>query len=69
MLVIEIQDAVLEKELDDLLRQQFHGDTKQMMTQLFEAYLVQRRRLQYSGILRWPTDGLNYQRDLRNEWN
>ncbi|HMN26611.1 MAG TPA: hypothetical protein PKE45_00545 [Caldilineaceae bacterium] len=69
MLIIEIKDVTLEKELDSLLSQQFDGNGEEMLRRLLEAYIVQQRRLQYSGILRWPSDALAYQRDERNDWH
>lgn len=68
MLTLQIQDRTLEKQLMELLQQQFNGNSEKMMQELLNSYVVQLNRLHYSGILKWEKDGLTFQKEIRSEW-
>ena len=68
MLTLQIQDRGLEKEVNDLLQQQFDGDVDKMLHELIRLYASQLNRLKYSGILKWEKDGLTFQREIRSGW-
>lgn len=68
MVTLEVQDKTLEKQLTELLDQQFKGNVETMLRELVEVYTTQRNRLKYSGILHWPQDPLTYQKGIRSEW-
>ena len=67
MLTLQIQDRALEKEVIDLLQQQFDGDVDKMLHELIRLYASQLNRLKYSGILKWEKDGLTFQKETRSE--
>jgi len=68
MLILEVRNQALEEQLSELLQQAFNGDSERMLAELVEKYTAQSQRLQFSGILKWPQDGVEFQRELRNEW-
>ena len=68
MLTLQIQDRGLEKEVNDLLQQQFDGDVDKMLHELIRLYASQLNRLKYSGILKWEKDGLAFQKEIRSGW-
>ena len=68
MLTLQIQDQALEKQLTELLNQQFNGNLEQMLQEFVQLYTSQLNRLKYSGILKWEKDGLTFQKEIRSEW-
>lgn len=68
VLTLEIHDRTLAEKLTDLLQNRFDGDPERMMAELVRFYSDRLERLQYSGRVQWPVDGLKYQRQIRNEW-
>ena len=68
VLTLEIHDRTLAEKLIDLLQNRFDGDPERMMAELVRFYSDRLERLEYSGRVQWPVDGLTYQRQIRNEW-
>ena len=68
MLTLEIKDRALENQLTELLQQQFDGNSEKMLLEFVKIYTAQLNRLKYSGILKWETDGLAFQKEIRSEW-
>jgi hypothetical protein len=68
MLILQIQDLTLEKQLNELLQQKFDGNSEKMLQELVRTYTAQRNRSKYSGILKWEQDGLTFQKEIRREW-
>jgi hypothetical protein len=68
MLTLEIHDRTLVEKLTDLLQKHFDGDPDRMMAKLLRLYSDRLERLEYSGRVQWPVDGLEYQRRTRDEW-
>ena len=68
MLVLQIQDQTLEKQLTELLQKKFNGNSDKMLQELIKTYASQLSRLKYSGIFKWEKDGLTFQKDIRSEW-
>jgi len=68
MLTLELHDRALVDKVIDLLQKRFDGDPERMMAELLRLYGERLSRLEYSGRLRWPQDGLDYQREVRGEW-
>ena len=68
MLTLEIHDRTLSDKLTELLQERFGGDADRMLSELVRVYDERVARLDYSGRLHWPTDALDYQRELRREW-
>lgn len=68
MLTLEIHDRALVEKLTALLQKRFGGDTERMMAELLRLYDDRLARLDYSGRVQWPVDGLEYQRQARDEW-
>ncbi|MCB8985057.1 MAG: hypothetical protein H6659_14595 [Ardenticatenaceae bacterium] len=68
MLTLEIHDKTLAGQISKLLAQDFENNPEKMLEELIRHYMRQQERLQYSGILTWETDGLAYQKVIRNEW-
>jgi len=68
MLILQIQDLTLEKQLTELLQQKFDGNSEKMLQELLKTYTAQRNRSKYSGILKWEQDGLTFQKEIRREW-
>lgn len=68
MLILEIQNQTLADEINRLLTQQFENNSDKMLQELVENYIRQQNRLAYSGILTWQKDGLEYQKEIRHEW-
>ncbi len=69
MLTLEINDQHLEQQIDQLLHQDFAGDTRKMLEMLIQYYTLRQQRAQYSGVIKWNQDGLEYQKALRDEWS
>lgn len=67
MLTLEIHDRALVEKLTALLQKRFGGDTERMMAELLRLYDDRLARLDYSGRVQWPVDGLEYQRQARDE--
>lgn len=69
MLTLQVEDHLLEKQLTELLQQQFNGNSEKMLQELVRTYTAQLNRLKYSGILKWEQDGLAFQKEMRGkEW-
>jgi hypothetical protein len=68
MLTLEIHDRNLIEKLTDLLQKRFNGDPERMLAELLRLYNDRLTRLDYSGRIHWPTDALDYQREVRSEW-
>jgi hypothetical protein len=68
MLTLEIHDRTLIDRVTDLLQNRFGGNAERMLAELLHLYGERLSRLDYSGRLRWPTDGLQYQQQARDEW-
>lgn len=68
MLTLEVHDRTLSDRLTELLQKRFGGDADRMLSELVRLYDERMARLEYSGRLQWPTDALDYQRELRREW-
>jgi hypothetical protein len=68
MLTLEIHNHTLQKQLAELLNNDFNGDSDRMLEELLRLYKTRRNRLKYSGILKWEKDGLIYQKEVRSEW-
>ena len=68
MLTLEIHDRTLIDKITDLLQKRFGGDPDRMLAELLRLYNDRLPRLDYSGRIQWPTDGLDYQREARSEW-
>lgn len=68
MLTLEIQNQTLADKINRLLTQQFENNSDKMLQELVENYVRQQNRLAYSGILTWQKDGLEYQKEIRHEW-
>ena len=67
MLTLEIHDRSLIDKVTDLLQTRFGGDPERMLAELLHLYGERLSRLAYSGRLRWPIDGLQYQQQARHE--
>ena len=65
MLTLEIHDRTLIDKITDLLQKRFGGDPDRMLAELLRLYNDRLTRLDYSGRIQWPTDGLDYQRESR----
>ncbi len=68
MLILEIKNQTLADKINRLLTQQFENNSDKMLQELVENYIQQQNRLAYSGILTWQKDGLEYQKEIRHEW-
>lgn len=68
MLTLEIHDRALIEKLTELLQKQFGGDSERMVAELVRLYNDRLSRLDYSGRIKWPSDALDYQREIRGEW-
>lgn len=68
MLTLEIHDRTLVQQVTELLQGRFEGDVDRMVAELLRLYGERLERMNFSGALQWPEDGLNYQRRVRNEW-
>lgn len=68
MLTLEIHDGTLIERLTELLQSRFNGDPERMLMELLRLYYDRLSRLDYSGSLHWPVDGLEFQQQARNEW-
>ncbi|MCA9940926.1 MAG: hypothetical protein KC418_19945 [Anaerolineales bacterium] len=68
MITLQIQGRALEKEVNELLQQEFGGDAEKMLHELIKLYASQFDRLKYSGILKWEQDGLAFQKESRRAW-
>lgn len=68
MLTLEIHNQRLAQKVSKLLAQEFENDSDKMLEKLISAYSLQQKRVQYSGILTWEGDALEYQKAIRNEW-
>ena len=68
MLTLEIHDRTLIEKVTELLQKRFGGDSDRMMAELLKLYNDRLARLEYSGRLHWPIDGLTYQNETRSEW-
>lgn len=68
MLILEIHDRALIDQLTELLQKRFGGDHDRMLGELLRLYNERLARLEYSGRIHWPTDGLDYQYEARSEW-
>lgn len=68
MLTLEIHDRALIEKLTELLQKRFGGDSKRMVAELVRLYNDRLSRLDYSGRIKWPSDALDYQREIRGEW-
>jgi hypothetical protein len=68
MLTIEIHDRNLIDKVTELLKERFDGDLERMLAELLRHYSDRLARLEYSGRLRWPVDGLDYQQRVREDW-
>ena len=68
MLTLEIYDRDLVARVTDLLHRRFGGDAERMVAELLRLYSERLSRLEYSGRVHWPTDGLTYQQQARDEW-
>jgi hypothetical protein len=68
MLTLEIHDRALIDKVADLLQKRFGGDSDRMMAELLRLYADRLARLDYSGRVHWPKDGLDYQHEARSEW-
>lgn len=68
MLTIEIHDRALIEKVTEVLQKHFAGDPDQMLAELLRLYNDRLARLDYSGRVHWPTDGLDYQQQVRHEW-
>lgn len=68
MIDIRISDEALEARLKKVLAEQFEGRPEEMVRWVVDYYDPDFKRSDYSGILKWPKDALEYQRDVRNEW-
>ncbi len=67
-MILEIQNQTLADKINRLLTQQFENNSDKMLQELVENYIRQQNRLAYSGILTWQKDGLEYQKEIRREW-
>ena len=68
MLTLEIQSQTLADKINNLLIHQFENNPDKMLQELVENYIRRQSRLAYSGILTWQKDGLEYQKEIRHEW-
>ncbi|HRN68366.1 MAG TPA: hypothetical protein PK205_08070 [Promineifilum sp.] len=68
MLTLEIHDRALIEKLTELLQKRFGGDSERMVAELVRLYDDRLSRLDYSGRIQWPSDALQYQREVRSEW-
>ncbi len=68
MLTLEIHDRALIEKLTELLQNRFGGDSERMVAELVRLYDDRLSRLDYSGRVQWPSDALQYQREVRSEW-
>jgi hypothetical protein len=68
MLTLEIHDRALIEKLTELLQKRFGGDSERMVAELVRLYDDRLSRLDYSGRVQWPSDALQYQREVRSEW-
>lgn len=68
MLTLEIHDRALINRVTDLLQNRFGGDPERMLAELLHLYGERLSRLDYSGRVHWPIDGLTYQQQARDEW-
>lgn len=68
MLTLEIHDRALIEKLTELLQKRFGGDSERMVAELVRFYDDRLSRLDYSGQIQWPSDALQYQREVRSEW-
>ncbi len=68
MLTLEIHDRALIEKLTELLQKRFGGDSERMVAELVRLYDDRLSRLDYSGQIKWPSDALQYQREVRSEW-
>ncbi len=68
MLTLEIHDNDLVAQVTELLNRRFGGDAERMVAELLRLYSERLSRLDYSGRVHWPVDGLSYQQRARDEW-
>jgi hypothetical protein len=68
MLTLEIHDRAVIDKVTELLQKRFGGDPDRMLAELLRLYTDRLIRLDYSGRVQWPTDALDYQREVRSEW-
>lgn len=68
MLILQIQNSTLEKEIAELLHQQFGDDVEKMFLEFMRVYTSPHNRMKYSAILQWEKDALAYQKEIRDGW-